>query len=105
MSKARSSGFFISGGTLPTDAPCYVPRQADHDLLEGLRQGQFCYVLTTRQIGKSSLMVRTATKLREEGYACAILDLTGIGQNLEAERWYAGLLSQIGSHLDMEDEL
>ena len=33
-------------------------RQADIDLLEGLRQGQFCYVLTARQMGKSSLMVR-----------------------------------------------
>ena len=59
--------FFVTGGNLRVDAPCYVPRQADHDLLEGLLRGEFCYVLTSRQMGKSSLMVRTAQRLRGRG--------------------------------------
>src|ERR1043165_8810828 len=70
--------FYVTGGTLRRDAPSYVPRQADQDLYEGLRQGKFCYVLTSRQMGKSSLMVRTAARLREEGATVAILDLTRI---------------------------
>ena len=32
-------------------------------LLQQLQAGEFCYVLTPRQMGKSSLMVRTAQRL------------------------------------------
>ncbi len=99
------SEFYVTGGTLRRDAACYVVRQADHDLHAGLKQGKFCYVLTARQMGKSSLMVRTAVRLREEGCGVVILDLTAIGQNLSAEQWYRGLLSQMGYQLELEDEL
>lgn len=97
--------FFVTGGTLRRDAACYVVRQADQELLTGLRQGKFCYVLTSRQMGKSSLMVRTAAQLREEGCGVIILDLTAIGQNLNAEQWYRGLLEQMGVQLELEEEL
>lgn len=97
--------FFVTGGTLRRDAACYVVRQADQELLAGLRQGKLCYVLTSRQMGKSSLMVRIAAQLREEGSGVFILDLTAIGQNLNAEQWYRGLLEQMGVQLELEDEL
>src|SRR6058998_1879775 len=73
--------FYVTGGTLRHDAPSYVERQADKDLLDGLWKGEFCYVLTSRQMGKSSLMVRTASKLREQGVAVVVLDLTAIGHS------------------------
>ncbi len=57
---AAEQRFYVTGGTLPTDAPSYVARRADTDLLETLRRGEFCYVLDTRQMGESSLMVRAA---------------------------------------------
>ena len=59
--------FFVAGGTLRPQAPSYVVRPADQDLYESARYGEFCYVLTARQVGKSSLMVRTAEQLRAEG--------------------------------------
>ncbi len=108
MSAAKISfapGFYIVGGTVRRDAPCYVRRQADTELYESLKQGRFCYVLTARQMGKSSLMVRTAARLREEGAGVAVLDLTSIGQNLSAEQWYGGLFAQMGAQLDLEEEL
>ncbi len=104
MSVAEVS-FYITGGTLRRDATCYVVRQADQELHTGLTQGRFCYVLTSRQMGKSSLMVRTAARLREEGAGVAVLDLTAIGQNLTAAQWYRGLLSRMGRQLELEDEL
>src|SRR5437660_12667147 len=97
--------FYIAGGTLRPDVPSYVERRADADLYAGLQRGEFCYVLTSRQMGKSSLMVHTAARLREEGTAVVVLDLTAVGQNLSAEQWYGGLLRRIGRQLDPDGEL
>src|SRR3954463_6262472 len=105
MSTTQPSGFYVTGGTLRRDAPSYVARRADEELYGGLGAARFCYVLTSRQMGKSSLMVRVAARLRESGAAVAILDLTAIGQNLSSEQWYDGLLGRIGQQLDLEDEL
>jgi hypothetical protein len=102
---AEGATFFVTGGTLRHDAPCYVERRADRELLEGLTRGEFCYVLTARQMGKSSLMVRTASRLRAAGIRVAVLDLTAIGQNVNADQWYNGLLGRIGRQLGCEDEL
>src|SRR5262245_30387277 len=100
-----STSFYIVGWTVRRDALCYVERRADTELYENLKQGQFCYTLTARQMGKTSLMVRTAARRREEGVGVAALDLTAIGQNLSAEQWYGGLLTQLGQQLDLEEEL
>src|SRR5207253_498763 len=95
----------ITGGTLRHDAPSYIERQADTDLYDGLSRGEFCYVLTSRQMGKSSLMVRTATRLRTEGANVVVLDLTAVGQNLSVEQWYYSLLLRLGEQLHLEDAL
>jgi tetratricopeptide (TPR) repeat protein len=97
--------FFVTGGALQADADSYVPRAADRELLEALRNGEFCYVLTSRQMGKSSLMVRTAVALRGQGSAVVILDLTAIGQNLDVEQWYFSMLCHVGEKLSLETEM
>jgi WD40 repeat protein len=97
-----AASFYITGGTLPPDARSYVEREADQELLAALRAGDYCYVLNSRQMGKSSLCVRAVARLREEGVRTAFLDLTKFGsRNLTAEQWYAALLAEFGRQLGL----
>lgn len=98
MNQSLPTDFFVAGGTLRFDAPSYVERPADAMLLHLAATGQLCYVLTTRQMGKSSLMNRTAQQLRAQGCRVALIDLTSIGQTDETT-WYLSLLDDLVSQL------
>lgn len=91
---------FQTAGTLQENS-FYVRRPADIELPKALEFGEFCYILAPRQIGKSSLRVRTARNLRERGIRCATIDLTGIGTELKEEQWYLGLAQQIVDSLPL----
>ncbi|BAY46928.1 WD-40 repeat protein [Scytonema sp. HK-05] len=87
---------YIFSGSLPEEATTYVTREADGELYEGLKAGKFCYVLNSRQSGKSSLRVRTMRRLRESGVECAAIDLSAGGiQNVPPEQWYADLIDTL----------
>jgi hypothetical protein len=103
--RSSAASFFVTGGTLRADAASYVERQADKDLVRWLASGEFCYLLTARQMGKSSLMVRAARTLRAQGHHAAVLDLASLGQQLTHEQWYDGLMVRLGQQLGVEDDL
>ncbi|MCC2669725.1 MAG: High-affnity carbon uptake protein Hat/HatR, partial [Armatimonadetes bacterium] len=86
-------------------APSYVERSADSELFAALRHGEFCYVLTSRQMGKSSLMVRAAGRMRGLGTRVALLDVTSLGQMVTPEQWYLGMLLRLGSQLGCSERL
>ena len=100
-----TNDFFVAGGTLPLLSHSYVERAADKALLQGLLKGRFCYVLNSRQMGKSSLCVRTMARLEEMGVGCAFLDITKIGgRNVTPEQWYAGMAIEAGRALNLRAE-
>jgi tetratricopeptide (TPR) repeat protein len=94
---------FHTGGPLPLNSKTYVQADADREIFEALSAGEYCYVLTTRQIGKSSLMIRTAAKLRESGAAVVMIDLTKFGKNVTLEQWYRGLADRIAGDLGIRE--
>ena len=96
MKITETSSFYQVGSSLAKESPSYVERLADRELEIALKKGEFCYVLNSRQMGKSSLRVRTMSKLQAEGTTCAFIDLSGGGtQNITAENWYAGIVKEI----------
>jgi tetratricopeptide (TPR) repeat protein len=98
--------YSASGGTLAADNPSYIERQADTDLFQALKNSEYCYVLNSRQMGKSSLIVRVAQRLREENIQVAVIELTKLGSsNTSAEKWYRSLLDVLGKALGKRAEL
>ncbi|NMF61475.1 AAA-like domain-containing protein [Brasilonema octagenarum] len=94
------------GGSLRSDDPNYVIRQADEKLYASLKAGDFCYVLNSRQMGKSSLLQRTSSRLRKEGHSCAYLDVTRLGsENTTLEQWYKGIIVGLFYDLNLAEHV
>jgi hypothetical protein len=91
---------------MPLDSKSYVERSSDQALFQGLLAGKYCYVLNSRQMGKSSLSIRILTKLEQSGVRTAFIDLTRIGgRNVTAPQWYAGLCDAIGANLGLRAQM
>jgi WD40 repeat protein len=96
-----------AGGTLNPRRHIYITRPEDDHLYNLLREGYYVNVLSSRQMGKSSLMVRTAERLEHDGSRAVIIDLAGeLGGALDRiESYYLGLLGRIRRDLNLSLDL
>ncbi len=90
-------------GNLPLNSPTYVEREADESLYQALRSGNFCYVLSPRQTGKSSLKVRTMQRLETQGFDCIDIDLNMIGKDITIDQWYATVIDRLATRINPPD--
>jgi WD40 repeat protein/ABC-type transport system substrate-binding protein len=102
---AQATTIYTVGGTVQASNGLYIPRHSDNDLLTLCQEAAFAYVLAPRQLGKSSLMIRTAERLQEEGILSVIIDLTQLGVQLSADAWYLGLLTMLEDSLILDTDV
>lgn len=105
MLEAGQRLLYKVGGSLAYNHPTYVERAADRELLEALLVGRFCYVFNCRQMGKSSLRVRTMHQLRQQGFICVSIDITSLGNEADPHKWYNGLITQLFLGLGLTGKL
>ncbi|NJN58182.1 MAG: hypothetical protein HC879_12140, partial [Leptolyngbyaceae cyanobacterium SL_5_9] len=106
MSTVRPTFQFQVGGALSPNAPSYIWRAADRELYQALLEGEFCYILNARQMGKSSLRVQTIRRLRAVGVCCGAVDLTAIGiQQVTLDQWYASIVGSLVSSFQLQIDL
>ncbi len=109
MSKVIQAGeFFVVGGPVQPERPCYVERTADHVLETGIRAQRFCFVLGPRAIGKSSLMGRAVRALRRANELAAVVDLAQIdarGDSADSDRWLYSIAHRIVHELRLKVDL
>ena len=93
--------FYYVGGSVPLDSPSYINREADELFYNALKSGRYCYVLNSRQMGKSSLWVQTQKRLIEEEIRCATIDLSGIGKDSSEDVWYQVLFYKLVTKFEL----
>ncbi len=99
-----STDFFQVGGTLSADAPSYIPRPADEQLVAALKAREFCLVLAPRQTGKSSLMVHAIADLEQNGIKSAVVDLQPLGSETDFGQWFVNVIYQIKRFLKLKTD-
>jgi serine/threonine protein kinase len=93
------------GGSLGYNNKTYIERTADKEIFKYLKKGVLCYIFNSRQMGKSSLRVRTAEKLKSEGFVCIYINISDMGtHNVTSDMWYKSFIDSLieGFKIDID---
>jgi hypothetical protein len=96
----------VPGGTLDVDDPWYLARSTDTTALAHIRQpGQTLTIKGPRQMGKSSLLMRTVKEGMEHGKSVALLDFQLVDEESKAHSdvFFRRFASWVAEQLSLPD--
>ena len=96
----------VPGGTLDVEDPWYLPRPTDATALAVIRQpGQTLTIKGPRQMGKSSLLMRTVKSGVDIGKRVALLDFQLVDDKTKAnaDLFFKRFVSSIAEQLELPD--
>jgi WD40 repeat protein/subtilisin-like proprotein convertase family protein len=99
----KPAEFFVVGGPVQPERPCYVERAADRQIGEALQTKRLCCVLGPRAIGKSSLLHRAVRSLRSTGTLAALVDLRRLAEhhNETPDGWLRSFAARVAAELKL----
>ncbi len=92
------------GGQLNPRKHLYIVRtDLEDQVFELLRQAEYCNILSSRQVGKSSLMNSVGLRLQAAGVRVVAIDVAGnLGMPPTPVEWYQGLVGRIAQQLRLD---
>jgi len=96
---------FVIGGDVQASNGTYLKRPADDQLLTNCQNAKYSYVLSCRQIGKSSLKNAVANQIREQNIRECRIDLNEIGRSKDPIHFYFGFINKIHQELSLKIDI
>jgi hypothetical protein len=96
------------GGSLDVDDPWYIHRDSDDAATRLIRmQGVTLVIKGSRQMGKSSLLVRTLSAALDSGKRCALIDFQMLGQDTlrSGSAFFRRLAGFVADQLELPHDL
>jgi WD40 repeat protein len=93
------------GGAVNATQAVYIIRQTDAEVFGLLARCEYCNVICSRQMGKTSLLFRTKARLSAIGTRTASIDVGGVLGDVppeQADRWFCSLLEEIAEQTSLE---
>ncbi len=90
---------YTVGEAVSPERGLYIERKADAELLKHCLNGDSAHILASRQVGKTSLIVRAMNQLQNHDTNTVFLDLQALGKELTQEEWYNGFITTISDQL------
>jgi hypothetical protein len=90
---------FQAGGPLKADSKSYVERKADYEALGHLRNMDYLLFIEPRQQGKTSLVVRLCTLLRQEDYIFVYIDIEDFDYT-NPDSWITDFCAEVAGKLE-----
>lgn len=93
------------GGPVDATEQVYVVRASDREFIEQLRAGEYVNVVTSRQMGKTSLVYRAMALMEGEGYRFAYFDLSPLKNEDSPQLYFQGVVKALARKLKLDLDL
>lgn len=90
------------GGPVDSIDRIYIEREADQELTDLLKRSEYVNIITSRQMGKTSLVFRVITTLEKDGILCVFFDLSLIRGEKESRSYFKSITHDISRDLNFE---